>query len=293
MTSNETKLAYKISVKGMLVNLGLFAIKGIAGLMINSVSLLSDAVHSLTDIVSTLVVLVGIKISSKPADKEHPYGHDRIECFIALLLGLMLFFIGGIIGYEGYQKIVTPPTLVENSMLMTVAALLAAIISILGKEWMYRFTMKCAKEIGSASMAADAWHHRSDAISSVGSSIGVIGIMFGLPIIDVICCFLIMIFIFKAAFDICKDAIKRLIDSSGDPKTIDELKEIINANADVISIDDIKTRQFGSKLYVDLEVSLDKHMTFEHSHEISHSLESTIESSIPEIKHIMIHVNPS
>ncbi|MDO5558151.1 MAG: cation diffusion facilitator family transporter [Oscillospiraceae bacterium] len=293
MTKEEQKLAYHISVKGMIVNLGLFAAKGVCGLLIHSVSLLSDAVHSLTDIFSTLVVLIGLKVSVKPADKEHPYGHERIECIIAFLLGIMLFGIGGIIGYEGYEKMRFPVDTEPGFTVLNIVAAGSAVLSIVFKEWMFRFTMKCAKKIGSPSMAADAWHHRSDAISSIGSLAGVIGICTGYAIIDVLACFVISLFIFKAAYDICKDACRRMIDTSADSVLIEKMRSDILQNDEVLSVDVLKTRQFGSKLYVDIEITLESNLSFIHSHETAHLIHDKLENDFPEIKHCMIHVNPS
>lgn len=293
LTSLQQKEAFKISLKGMLINLALFVIKGVAGLLINSVSLMSDAVHSLTDIFSTLVVLVGIKISSRPADKKHPYGHERIECIVAFLLGIMLFVIGFSIGFEGFQKIFADNQTVNKFYTLNIIAILSAVVSIGAKEWMYHFTINYAKAIHSPSMEADAWHHRSDAMSSVGSLVGVIGLCFGYPIIDIIACFIISLFIFKAAYSICSDACKRIIDSSASENTIMCIKNSIMKNNDVISIDILNTRQFGSRIYVDIEITLDKNMTFEKSHQIAHNIHDTLEKEFPEIKHCMIHVNPS
>jgi cation diffusion facilitator family transporter len=292
MTSEQAKSAQRISLQGMSINLLLFAAKGAAGLMIHSVSLLSDAIHSLTDIISTLVVLIGLKVSNKPADKEHPYGHERIECVIALLLGIMLFGIGGIISWEGICKLRTPNAINNYGMLLSLTAASSAIVSIAAKEWMYRFTIRCAKRVDSPSMAADAWHHRSDAISSVGSLVGVCGIYLGFPIIDVIACFIISAFVFKAAFDICKDACRRMVDTAGDNAVVESIRETVLENPEVLSIDIIKTRLFGSKLYVDIEVTLDGELSFQRSHQIAHSIHDIVISS-DMVKDCIVHVNPS
>lgn len=293
MTPTESHLAYRISIKGMLINLLLFTVKVIAGLLIHSVSLLSDAVHSLTDIFSTFVVMIGIKLSSKPADKGHPYGHDKIESIIAFLLGLMLFGIGAAIGYRGIEKLQMPQTMYNTYYILDIFAIGAALISISVKEWMYRFTIKCANQIKSSALRADAWHHRCDAISSVGSLIGVIGLCLKLSIIDVIACFIISIFIFKSAFSICADACGRMIDSSGNCEIIHKIEQLILDNKEILSLDMLKTRQFGSKIYVDVEVTLDRSISFEHSHAIAHSVHDCIEKNIEEVKHCMVHVNPS
>lgn len=293
MTTIEEKMAYRISMKGMMINFLLFLFKGIAGVLINSVSLISDAVHSLTDIFSTLFVLIGLKIANRPADKGHPYGHEKIECIVAFLLGLMLVGIGGAIGWGGIEKLKNMENGTDMISALNVFALMVSFVSIMAKEWMFHFTMNCAKQIDSPSMAADAWHHRSDAISSVGSLIGVIGICCGMPIIDVLACFMIAVFIFKAAYDICKDACRRMVDTSADYEVVKSIEQKILENKEVLSLDMVKTRQFGSKLYVDIEVTLDHRMSFEHSHQIAHRLEDDLGGNFSEIKHCMVHVNPS
>lgn len=293
MTTEESHLVYKISLQSMITNLFLFTFKGLFGFLISSASLLCDAIHSLTDIFSTFVVLLGIKLSNKPADKSHPYGHEKIECIIAFLLGIILFLIGGSIGWDGFQKLFHPVESLSQTSLLNTFAIIIATISIGAKEWMYHFTIKCAEKINSSSMAADAWHHRTDALSSVGSLIGVIGIRLGYPVIDAIACLIISLFIFKAAFDICADACKKIIDTSCSYEIINTIEQIVSSNKDVLAIDVIKTRQYGSKIYVDLEITLDKNISFVHSHNIAHTIHNEIEESIHTVKHCMIHVNPS
>lgn len=293
MTVTESRTAYAVSAKSMAVNLLLFAIKGMFGLLSHSASLISDAVHSLSDIFSTLVVMLGIRFSERPADKSHPYGHDKFECLVAFLLGLMLFFIGGTIALRGLLSLFTGTYAASPAFAINICAAIAAVLSIVAKEWAYRFTIKCARQIDSPSMAADAWHHRSDALSSIGSLVGVIGIAVGLPAVDSLACLAISIFIFKAASDICADACKNLVDASAGEAMIHEMEQIIRQNAEVISIDLLKTRRFGSGIYVDIEVTLDKNMSFQRSHRSAHKIHDSIEKNIRQVRHCMVHVNPS
>ncbi|MDO4581590.1 MAG: cation diffusion facilitator family transporter [Bacillota bacterium] len=286
-------MAYRVSIKSMVINLLLFLLKGAAGLLAGSMSLLADAVHSLTDIFSTGLVMIGFRLSGKPADPEHPYGHEKIECVIALLLGLMLFGVGAAIGYQGALKLRDPAAVSGSLAAFEYLAMGAALISIITKEWMYRYTVKCAKQIQSPSLTADAWHHRSDALSSIGSLTGVTGIYLGYPVVDVIACFIISLFIFKAAFDICADACRRMIDAAGDSSRIDAIKKVILDNPEVLSLDMMRTRVFGSKLYVDVEVTLDKSISFEQAHHIAHLIHDGVERDCAEVKHCMVHVNPS
>lgn len=293
MTPQESRLANRISFQSMMVNLFLFALKGLLGLEIASASLFSDAVHSLSDIFSTLIVLIGIRISSKPSDAGHPYGHEKIECVVAFLLGIVLFGIGGGIGWDGIWKLFHPAAAVAQNTLLNSLAMGAAAVSVAAKEWMYRFTMKCAKKIRSASMAADAWHHRSDALSSVGSLAGVAGIRLGCPVVDGAACLIISLFIFKAAYNICADACGKLIDAACPPELEGKIERVAKSNREVLAIDALKTRQYGSRIYVDLEITLDRNMSFEHSHEVAESIHDEIEEDFTAVKHCMIHVNPS
>ena len=292
MEHHEAQSALKVSAIGMAINLALFLFKGIMGICIHSVSLMSDAVHSLSDIVSTLIVLVGIRISSRPADRGHPYGHEKIECMFALFLGLMLVVIGGGIGWEGFVKLYRP-VIRELPLFWCAGALGSAALSIIAKEWMYRITIRCARKIGSASLAADAWHHRADAFSSVGSLLGVCGLWFGLPVVDGIACLGISVLILKAALDICIDACRRMVDAAAPKEIVDSVRQIVQGNGEVLNVDTLLTRQFGSKIYVDMEITLDRSVSFEHAHQVAHELHDQIERDLSCVKHCMIHVNPS
>lgn len=293
MNLEEKKLAYRISIKSMAYNLALFIIKVIFGILIGSASLITDGVHSLSDIFSTLVVVIGIRLSSKPDDATHPYGHEKIETVISFLLGIMLFMIGAGIGYDGFLKILHPAEGTARNLLLNTGGIIAALISIIAKERMYRFTIRCANRIHSSSLRADAWHHRSDALSSVGSLAGVIGLRIGLPIIDAAACLIIMLFIFKAAFHIVADAFRCMTDKSSPDEIIENIRNTVLAENDVKSIDVLKTRMFGPKIYVDLEITLDRNLTFEHSHEIASRIHDEVEDRFADVKHCMIHVNPS
>lgn len=288
MNINEEKIAYKVSFISILGNIILTIIKFISGLIAHSQAMISDAVHSLSDVLSTFVVIIGIKISNKDADKSHPYGHERLECVAALILSIMLFITGIIIGYAGVIKIVESNEIKTPGLL----ALTASIISIIIKEAMYQYTIKASKIINSGSLKADAWHHRSDALSSVGSFIGILGSRLGFKLLDPIASIIICLFIFKVSIDIFKDSIDKMIDKSCDEKTISKIIEIIDRRNDIRNLDDIKTRQFGNKIYIDIEISVDENMILKDAHEVAEKLHDEIEEKLPVVKHCMVHVNP-
>ncbi|MGL4605924.1 MAG: cation diffusion facilitator family transporter [Eubacteriaceae bacterium] len=288
-TSNK-KIALRVSFISIVVNLGLSIFKLFAGFIAGSGAMISDAVHSASDVISTFVVIIGVNISGKKADDKHQYGHDRLECVAAIVLSLILFGTGIGIGYTGIEKILNAST--TNLEVPGLLALVAAIISIGVKEWMYWFTKSAAKKINSGALQADAWHHRSDALSSVGSLVGIAGARLGFPIMDPIAAVIIAVLIVKAAYDIGKDSIDKMLDSSIDQETEEEIREIVMNQPGVEQIDLLKTRAFASRFYVDLEIAVDGRLDLYQAHEISECVHDILEEKIPTIIHCMIHVNP-
>ncbi|MBQ9155630.1 MAG: cation transporter [Eubacterium sp.] len=290
MTSQESKsIAMRVSNVSIAANVGLSALKLIAGIIAHSGAMVSDAVHSLSDVLSTFVVMIGIHISSKESDDQHQYGHERFECVASIVLAVMLVFTGAGIGYSGIRTILSGRgSLVEPGLL----ALIAAIISIVVKELMFWYTKINADKINSGALMADAWHHRSDALSSVGSLIGITAARLGYPIFDPIAAVVICLFIFKAAYDIFKDAVDKMVDASVGEDILNEMRELILQQDGVCGIDDIRTRMFGSKYYVDVEISADASQSLTQAHEIAHRVHDKIEQTFAEAKHVMVHVNP-
>ena len=201
-TNDFQKVANKVSLITIIGNIVLSLLKLFAGIIAHSNAMISDAIHSASDVFSTFVVIIGIKVSSKSADKEHPYGHERLECEAAIILSLVLFITGLGIGLDALNNIMQGEY--NNLQVPGMLALIAAIISIVSKEGMYWYTRHYAKKIDSSALMADAWHHRSDAISSVGALIGIAGARLGFPIMDSIASLVIFVFIVKAAYSIFK-----------------------------------------------------------------------------------------
>lgn len=287
---NSTKIANRVSIVSILINLLLSVFKLAAGIIAHSSAMISDAVHSASDVFSTFAVIAGVNISAKAEDKGHQYGHERIEAIFAIVLSVILFATGIWIGYEGVMKIVSGAygTLEIPGRL----ALVAAIASIIIKEGMYHYTVINAKKINSTALMADAWHHRSDALSSIGSFAGILGARLGLPICDPLASVIICIFIIKAAVDIFKTAADQLVDKACDDETESEIEKTVLSVDGVICIDDLKTRLFGSKIYVDVEISADGSLTLYKAHDIAQQVHIEIETAFPNVKHCMVHVNP-
>lgn len=287
----ETRVIRQVSFVTVTGNVVLCAFKMFAGIVGRSGAMVSDAVHSLSDVVITLVTFLGVKMSRRGADKEHPYGHERLECIASMILGLILLATGLGIGKAGLQ-IIFSGNYRELNVPGTIA-LAAAVVSIAVKEAMYWYTRHYAKLLNSAAFMADAWHHRSDVFASVGSLIGIGGAMLGFPVLDAAAGVVICLFILKVAFDILSDAVKRMLDTSCGEEFEKKLSEYVLSQNGVMGIDVLRTRMFGNKVYVDLEISVDAKKTFREAHAIAENVHDNVEKDFPNTKHIMIHVNPA
>lgn len=281
------KLGIKVSIITIIINIILSIIKIIAGVIGKSSAILADGIHTLSDLVTTFVVILGLKISSKDADKKHPYGHEKYESVFAKLLSIILAGTGLFIGYEGIKLLISGNIQVPGTI-----ALVAAAISIIAKEVMYRYTIKTADKINSISMRADAWHHRSDVFSSIGTFIGVLGARLGFKILDPIAGIIVSILIIKVGVDLYLQSISGLVDEAADEGTIIKIRELTMDVKGVMGIKNLKTRTFGNKIYVDIEILVDKDITVKKGHEIAENVHDIVEHRIEDIKHCMIHVEP-
>lgn len=284
------QIAMRVSVVTIICNLLLSFFKLAAGFLGHSGAMISDAVHSASDVFSTIVAILGINISKKKSDQNHQYGHDRLECVAAIVLAVILFLTGVGIGIGGIKNIISGIS--EDIAVPGAIALAAAILSILIKEWMYWYTRKAAKKINSGALMADAWHHRSDALSSIGAFVGILGARMGYPILDPLASVVICLFIGKAASDIFRDAIDKMVDKSCDPETLGKMRSIILEQPGVQNIDLLQTRLFGPKIYVDIEIAADGNLTLREGHEIAQRVHDAMEKEFPLVKHCMVHVNP-
>lgn len=290
MENNFEKVAMKVSFVSIVTNVILSVFKLFAGFFAHSGAMVSDAIHSASDVFSTFVVIIGIKISSKESDKEHPYGHERMECVAAIILAVVLFATGAAIGYSGLNQLRDGNY--KNIAVPGVLALVAAIVSIVTKEWMYWYTVIAAKKINSGALKADAWHHRSDALSSIGALIGIGSARMGYPFMDSVASVVICVFIIKAAYDIFKDAIDKMLDTSCDKDTVKKLRKVIQSQEGVLGISKLATRIFGSKIYVDVEIEADGNIRLKDAHDIAENVHDAIEHKFENVKHCMVHVNP-
>ncbi|MBR0063128.1 MAG: cation transporter [Oscillospiraceae bacterium] len=285
----RAKVARSVGRTTIIANTVLTLVKLLAGIFSRSGAMISDAAHSASDVLSTVIVLIGVRLASKEADREHPFGHERYESVAAIVLAVILFSTGLLIGVEGLRKIVSREELSVPGPL----ALAAAVVSIIVKEVMYRYTARAAKAIDSDALMADAWHHRSDALSSVGALVGIGGAMLGFRYLDPAASIVISVFVLKAAVDIFRDASEKTIDTSADEKTEAAIIDAVSAVEGVKHIDLLLTREFGSRIYVELEIAVDGEMPLREAHAIAEAAHDKVESAFPQVKHVFVHVNPA
>lgn len=286
--SNEKrlKIGYKVSIVTIIGNIILSIIKIAIGIIAYSKAMIADGVHSISDVFTTIGVIIGLKLSSKKADKEHPYGHEKLESLTSVFLGIALLLVSLWIGFSGIKNLIY-----DNYVIPGRLAIFAAILSIVSKEAMYWYTLKYAKKINSTSLKADAWHHRSDSFSSIGALIGIIGARMGFPMLDSAVAIVIGIIIIKVSYDILKQSINQLIDTSVSDDIIKEMKKEISSISGVKNIDNLKTRLHANKIYVDVEISVESEISVEEGHNIAKNVHNIIEEN-KDVKHCMVHVNP-
>jgi cation diffusion facilitator family transporter len=286
-TQENLAIAKRISTVSVLWNVVLSVIKILAGVLGHSGAMIADGVHSISDVLTTVLAYIGIKMASKSADEDHPYGHEKIEPVMGKLLAIILFLTAAGIMYGGVQSILSGEVEPPKGI-----AIYAAILSIIIKEWMFHYTISGARKINSGALKADAWHHRTDALSSVGSLVGIGAAMMGYPLMDPIAGIAIGMLVMKVAVDIYIQSVKELIDTSADKETVEELRSSILSVEGVCCVDDLKTRMHANRLYVDVEVSVDGNLKLIDAHEIAEQVHQTIEEEFDQVKHCMVHVNP-
>ena len=284
------RTAVRVSYFSIIGNAILVIFKLFAGIVGKSAAMVSDAVHSASDVLSSIIVIVGVRLSGRAADEDHPYGHERMECVAAIILAVILAATGAGIGLNALESIISRDA--GGSVVPGLLALVAAIVSIVTKEGMYRYTVFFARKLDSASLMASAWDHRSDAFSSIGALVGIAGARMGYPILEHIASFVICLFILKAALDIFREALDKMVDHSAGDELEQAIKQCAEEQPNVLGVDLIRTREFGSRVYVDIEISADGSLTLTESHDIAQHVHDAIEHNFEKVKHIMVHVNP-
>ena len=281
--------ATRVSAVSMATNVVLTLLKLTAGLLAHSGAMISDALHSASDIFSGLIVMIGVRLSSRAPDKSHPYGHERFECVAALLLSGVLAVVGGSIGLQAIRDIAGGGAREIPGRL----ALAAAAVSIVTKETLFWYTRGYARKFRSTALHAEAWHQRSDALSSVGALIGIAGARLGVPVMEPLASIVICLFILRVAVRIFRDATDQMVDHACSAEQEQAFRDTAAAQPGVMGVEMLRTRMFGNRAYVDLEICADPSLTLAEAHGIAERVHDAIEQAYPEVKHIMVHVNPA
>ncbi len=290
--NNSREIIEKVSSVTLAANLLLCAGKLMAGIAGHSSALISDAIHSLSDAGTTVLVIVGARIGSRKDDASHPYGHERFETMCLLLLASILVLVGGMLFQSGFLSLMKIRGGTYVPVIPGIVTLAAALVSILVKEAMYRYTLHYARRIHSSLLESDAVHHRSDALSSVGSFIGIFGAMRGMVWADAAASLFISVLIAGSGFHLLKTAVNELVDHAASPEDIRQITDIVSHVEGVRRVDMVKTRQFADKIYVDIEASVDPLITVAAGHTIAESIHAAVETGCTTVKHCHVHINP-
>lgn len=291
MNSNKQDIAGKkiksITYLGMAINLALAVVKSVVGVLAGSLSLVADGIHSLSDLATDVAVLLGLHLGSKEPDQSHPYGHGRAETFSAGVIALVLIFVGGAMIYYATIAIARDKTTVPR-----MGVLAAAIASIAAKEWLYRVTRKIAIQFHSPALYANAWHHRSDAFSSVAVAVGFVSLAFGFGHGDQVAAITVGLMIIWVGVRVIGDTLRELTEAAADSDTNDHIKHIINSDSSIRQWHKLRTRMVGREIFLDLHILVDPDLNITAAHQIAERLEKTLADQIMRPINIIIHVEP-
>jgi len=277
----------RITITGAIVNCLLAASQIVFGIVGHSQALLADGFHTLSDLLSDFIVLFAVKQSSAAADEGHPYGHGRIETLATVILGFLLVAAGLGIGYRGIDSIASSQQ--SNPALIT---LVFAGLAIVAKEFLYRYTMKAAKQTHSNLLESNAWHHRSDALSSVVVLVGISAQLLGVPYMDILAAIVVAIMIIVMGLRLTSKAFAELIDTSLDIELVGQVRSLIEGNESVREVHSLRSRSMGGLGYVDAEIRVNPRLTVSEAHYVAFSLEQAIKANFEQIIDVSIHVDP-
>ncbi len=279
----------RVAAVTLTVNIVLTIIKLTVGALYSNMSVLSDAFHSLSDVGTTVIVIIAVVLSKPDEDKKHNYGHEKIEPLMVLLFAVILLAVGGALIWQGISGIINPKDVEINYVLIAVT-----VVSIVVKEGMYWFTIHFAKKIKSTTLKADAWHNRSDSLSSIAVLVGLVaGIFIGTDIVESVAVLVVALLILKVAAEVGISSVNQLIDKAVDEKTETELRQIVSDTQGVEGIDSFRTRLFGSAVYIDVEVRVDPTLTVIAAHDIAEEVHCRLEhQEFCPVKHCSVHINP-
>ena len=278
----------KVTLIGSVLDFVLGTVKIAVGWLANSQALIADGIHSLSDLLTDFMVLYAARHSHKAADEEHPYGHGRIETLATVSLGLVLIIIALGIAYDAIQRLNDPDVLLD----LTALALSVALLSVISKEWIYRYTLAAARRLRSDMLLANAWHSRSDAFSSIVVMIGIGGVMLGYPYLDAVAAVAVAAMIGRIGFDLIRSSTRELIDTALEPERIQVMREHIQAIHGVRSIHTLRSRKSAGEAFVDVHIQVDPRLSVSEGHQIGDAVRRQLIHQMEEIIDVTVHVDP-
>ena len=291
---DRQKETYRVTIAGSIINILLLAFKFAAGILGHSAAMIADAIHSLTDFVTDAIVLVFVRLGSKPTDRDHDYGHGKYETLASAIIGVSLLVVGMMICYSGVTK--TYHAMCGEPLQQPgFIALAAAVASVVLKEWAYRFTVRVGRRCHSEAVVANAWHHRSDALSSVGTTVGIGGaIILGekWAVLDPLTAIVVSFFIMKAAWSVLSKAVDELTDGSLPKETEDEIEKIVNEDKDVSVVHNLCTRRIGNRIAIEMHVRMPGETSLYVAHRHATEIEQRLKQRFGADTHISIHLEP-
>ena len=295
MAEKREKEIYRVTLAGSVVNLLLLAFKFVAGFVGHSSAMIADAVHSLSDFITDVIVIVFVRIAGKPVDEDHEYGHGKYETLASVIVGIMLAVVGVGLAVNGVEKTIAffkGEPLESPGMI----ALVAALLSIFAKEVLYQYTVIRGRKLNSPALVANAWHHRSDAMTSIATLIGIGGAMLlgqRWNVLDPLAAVVVSVFILKAAFCLMKPGVDELLEKSLPDKDKNEIAAIMTATPGVVAFHRLRTRRIGSKVAIDAHVKMDGSLSLRQAHDIASEIERSLKQRFGPDTYIGIHMEPA
>lgn len=295
MAEKREKEIYRVTLAGSVVNLLLLAFKFVAGFVGHSSAMIADAVHSLSDFITDVIVIVFVRIAGKPVDEDHEYGHGKYETLASVIVGIMLAVVGVGLAVNGVEKTIA---FFKGEPLESpgVIALVAALLSIFAKEVLYQYTVIRGRKLNSPALVANAWHHRSDAMTSIATLIGIGGAMLlgqRWNVLDPLAAVVVSVFILKAAFSLMKPGVDELLEKSLPDKDKNEIAAIMTATPGVVAFHRLRTRRIGSKVAIDAHVKMDGSLSLRQAHDIASEIERSLKQRFGPDTYIGIHMEPA
>ena len=291
---DRQKETYRVTIAGSIINILLLAFKFAAGILGHSAAMIADAIHSLTDFVTDAIVLVFVRLGSKPTDRDHDYGHGKYETLASAIIGVSLLVVGMMICYSGVTK--TYHAMCGEPLQQPgFIALAAAVASVVLKEWAYRFTVRVGRRCHSEAVVANAWHHRSDALSSVGTTVGIGGaIILGekWAVLDPLTAIVVSFFIMKAAWSVLSKSVDELTDGSLPKETEDEIESIVSEDNEVSVVHNLCTRRIGNRIAIEMHVRMPGETSLYVAHHHATEIEKRLKQRFGADTHISIHLEP-